>query len=52
MPRRPAAYPPAYCEQIIALARAGRSPKAQPDFPTIAALPKRVESTRRLNADR
>ena len=27
MPRRPAAYPAAYREQIIALARAGRSPK-------------------------
>jgi transposase len=27
MPRRPAAYPPAYREQIIALARAGKSPK-------------------------
>ena len=27
MPRRPAAYPPAYREQIIALARAGRSSK-------------------------
>ncbi|MBX9857654.1 MAG: transposase [Gemmatimonadaceae bacterium] len=27
MPRRPAAYPVAYREQIIALARAGRSPK-------------------------
>ena len=28
MPRRPAAYPAAYREQIIALARAGRRPKA------------------------
>jgi transposase len=28
MPRRPAAYPPAYREQIVALARAGRSAKA------------------------
>ena len=28
MPRRPAAYPPAYREQIIALARAGRTAKA------------------------
>lgn len=27
MPRRPAAYPAAYREQIIALARAGRNPK-------------------------
>jgi len=27
MPRRPAAHPAAYCEQTIALARAGRSPK-------------------------
>lgn len=27
MPRRPAAYPPAYREQIIALARAGRTAK-------------------------
>ena len=27
MPRRPIAYPPAYREQIIALARAGRTPK-------------------------
>lgn len=27
MPRRPAAYPAAYREQIIALARTGRSPK-------------------------
>ncbi len=27
MPRRPAAYPPAYREQIIALARAGKSAK-------------------------
>jgi len=27
MPRRPAAYPAAYREQIIALARAGRSPQ-------------------------
>lgn len=27
MPRRPPAYPPAYREQIIAWARAGRSPK-------------------------
>jgi transposase len=27
MPRRPAAYPPAYREQIIALARAGRTSK-------------------------
>ncbi|WP_396204012.1 transposase [Gemmatimonas sp.] len=27
MPRRPAAYPPAYREQIIAMARAGRTPK-------------------------
>lgn len=27
MPRRPAAYPAAYREQIIALVRAGRSPK-------------------------
>jgi transposase len=28
MPRRPAAYPPAYREQIVALARAGRTAKA------------------------
>lgn len=28
MPRRPAAYPPAYRRQIIALARAGRTAKA------------------------
>ena len=27
MPRRPVAYPAAYREQIIALARAGRTPK-------------------------
>lgn len=27
MPRRPAAYPAAYREQLIALVRAGRSPK-------------------------
>lgn len=27
MPRRPSAYPAAYREQIIALARTGRSPK-------------------------
>jgi transposase len=27
MPRRPAAYPPAFREQIIALARAGRTSK-------------------------
>jgi transposase len=27
MPRRPAAYPAAYREQLIALARAGRTPK-------------------------
>ena len=27
MPRRPIAYPPAYREQIIALARAGRTPQ-------------------------
>ena len=27
MPRRPAAYPPAYRERIIALARASKSPK-------------------------
>ena len=27
MPRRPVAYPPACREQIIALARAGRTPK-------------------------
>lgn len=27
MPRRPAAYPAAYREQIIAVVRAGRSPK-------------------------
>ena len=31
MPRRPAAYPAAYREQIIALARAGRSAKALAD---------------------
>ena len=27
MPRHPVAYPPAYREQIIALSRAGRTPK-------------------------
>ncbi len=30
MPRRPAAYPPAYREQIIAFARAGRTSKTGP----------------------
>ena len=40
MPRRPAAYPPAYREQVIALARAGRTSNAlakafEPSAPTI-----------------
>ena len=41
MPRRPAAYPPAFREQIIALARAGRSAKelAQEFEPSEQTIP-------------